>query len=103
MDRKDKKNFLYLYLFYNYKNGLEVTGYSVAVLKSSDYDKLDDLDGKTMGYLKMDEEKSKFLAILKSKISCEVIFYDDIYSLYENLLDKKIDSIIIDEAYLDTF
>lgn len=82
-------------------NGLEVTGYSVAVLKSSDYDKLDDLDGKTMGYLKMDEEKSKFLAILKSKISCEVISYDDIYSLYENLLDKKIDSIIIDEAYLD--
>ena len=82
-------------------NGLEVTGYSVAVLKSSSYDKLDDLDGKTMGYLSIDEEKSKFLAILKSKISCEVVSYDDVYSLYENLLDKKIDSIIIDEAYLD--
>ena len=38
-------------------NGLEVTGYSVAVLKSSSYDKLDDLDGKTMGYLSIDEEK----------------------------------------------
>lgn len=49
------------------------------------------------------KKRVNFLAILKSKISCEVIFYDDIYSLYENLLDKKIDSIIIDEAYLDTF
>lgn len=82
-------------------NGIEVTGYSVAVLKSSSYDKIEDLDGKTMGYLSIDEEKSKFLAILKSKISCEVTAYDDVYSLYENLLDKKIDSIIIDEAYLD--
>lgn len=62
MDRKDRKNILYLYLFYYYKNGLEVTGYRVAVLKSSDYDKLDDLDGKTMRYLKMDEEKSKFFS-----------------------------------------
>lgn len=82
-------------------NGLEVTGYSVAVLKSSDYNELEDLDGKTMGYLSIDEQKSKFLAILKSKITCELNAYDDVYSLYEDLIDKKVDSIIIDEAYLD--
>ncbi len=82
-------------------NGLEVTGYNVIVLKSSDYNKIDDLNEKTVGYLSIDTNKDKYMAVLKSKITCELKGYDNPYELYESLLDKKIDSIVIDSAYID--
>lgn len=82
-------------------NGLEVTGYNVIVLKSSDYDRIEDLNEKTVGYLSIDTNKDKYMAVLKSKITCEIVSYDNPYELYEDLLDKKIDSVIIDSAYID--
>ena len=82
-------------------NGLEVTGYNVIVLKSSDYDKIEDLNEKTLGYLSIDTNKEKYMAVVKSKITCEIKSYDNPYELYEDLLDKKIDSVVIDSAYID--
>ena len=82
-------------------NGLEVTGYNVIVLKSSSFDKVEDLNEKTVGYLNIDTNKDRFSAVLKSKITCEMKSYDNPYELYEDLLNKKIDSVLIDSAYID--
>ena len=82
-------------------NGLEVTGYNVVVLKSSDYEKIEDINNKTMGYVTLDQNKDKYMAVIKTKITTEYIAYDEVYSLYEDLLNKKIDSLILDEAYID--
>lgn len=82
-------------------NHLEVTKYDIVVLKDSKYQKIEDLEEKSMGYLKTDTQSSKFLAIVKTKVSVELSGYDDVYDLYDDLIDKKIESIVIDEAYLD--
>lgn len=82
-------------------NNIEVTGYNIIVLKESDYDKLDDLTDKSMGYLSTDPEKTRYMAVLKGKVSADLKSYEDLYKLYNDLLDKKIESIILDEAYLD--
>ncbi len=82
-------------------NNIEISGYNIIVLKESDYDKLDDLADKSMGYLSTDPEKSRYMAVLKGKVSTELKSYDDLYKLYNDLLDKKIESIVIDESYLD--
>ncbi len=82
-------------------NGLEVTGYNVVVLKSSEYEKIEDLNNKTMGYITIDSQKEKYTAIIKSKVSVEYVSYDEAYSLYEDLLNKKVDSLVLDEAYID--
>lgn len=83
-------------------NGVEVTGYSVAVLKSSNYEKIEDLDGELMGYVILDDKKDEYMAILKSKVSVELKSYDDPYTMYEDLLDKKVSSIIVSEGFLQT-
>lgn len=80
--------------------GLEITGYSVAVLKSSDYEKIEDLDGELMGYINSDDKKDEYMSELKSKISIELKSYDEPYSMYEDLVDKKVSSIIISEGFL---
>ena len=82
-------------------NNLEVTGYSVIVLDNGKYNNISDLNGKTMGYLSLDEQKSKYMAVLKSKVTCEYEEYVEVYQLYEDLLDKRVDSLILDEAYID--
>ena len=81
-------------------SGIEVTGYSVAVLKSSKYNKIEDLDGELMGYVILDDKKDEYMAVLKSKISVELKSYDDPYTMYEDLLNKKVNSIIVSEGFL---
>lgn len=81
-------------------SGIEITGYSVAVLKSSKYDSIDDLNGELMGYVILDDKKDEYKAVLKSKISVELKSYDDPYSLYEDLLNKKVTSVIVSEGFL---
>lgn len=82
-------------------NGVEVTGYSVAVLKSSKYNKLEDLNGKIMGHNSLDEKKEKYTAVVKAKITIEMKSYNDVINMYVDLVNNKIDSMVINEAYLD--
>ena len=79
-------------------NGLEISEYSVAVLKSSDYNNIKDLDSKLMGYVVIDEDKEEYVSLLKSKANSELVQYNDAYSLYDSLLDKRTDSIVISEG-----
>lgn len=80
-------------------NKVEITGYGVIVLKNSTFKNIKDLTDKTMGYLNINE--NNYLDLIDNKIESKMINYSDVYNLYEDLLNKKIDSIVIDKAYLD--
>lgn len=80
-------------------NKIEITGYGVVVLKSSNYKDIKDLNNKKMGYLYINS--NDYLDKISNIVNSNMIEYDDVYSLYEDLLNKKIDSFIIDKAYLD--
>lgn len=82
-------------------NNIEVNGYNIIVLKESDYERIDDLTDKSMGYLSTDPEDRHYMAVLKGKVSTDLKSYDDLYKLYNDLIDKKIESIILGEGYLD--
>lgn len=82
-------------------NHVEIATYDVVVLKSSKIEKLENLEGKTFGYLSNDSNKEEIL-----KHICEIVLPtiqegEDLYELYDKLLKGKIDSIVIDRAFLD--
>ena len=80
-------------------NKIEITGYGVIVLKDSNYNKLKDLKDLNMGYLSING--NDYLNIIEDKIDSKMVKYNDVYTLYEDLLNKKIESFVIDKAYLD--
>lgn len=93
----DKVDNLITKAFNNNKE--EITGYGVIVLKNNNYNELNDLSGKTMGYMTINE--NNYLDLIDDKINSKMINYDDVYNLYEDLINKKIESFVIDKAYLD--
>ena len=80
-------------------NNYETTQYAVLVLKTSDYNKIEDLNNKKIGYLNNVLEKNDYLDELKIEINKQE--YKNIYELYEDLINKKIDSIVLNESYID--
>lgn len=79
-------------------NVVETSTYNVIVLKDSEINKLEDLNNKTLGYLK---EEKKPIDLLKDSISIVSTEYEDLYELYDLLTSQKLDCILIDEAYID--
>ena len=77
-------------------NNLEIKKYNVLVLKTSKYQKIEDLEN--IGYLNNVIESKIYLNQIDIK---EKIEYKAIYPLYEDLINKKIQSIILDESYID--
>ena len=73
-------------------NLIEINKYNVIVLKESNYNNIEEI--KTIGYLKQDIN-------YKEKINNELKEYNSIYELYEDLLNKKIESIILEDTYID--
>lgn len=81
------------YTTYNYK---------LLVLKENNYDNITDINNKTLGYYKTEtEETSKSLEKINNIINTENIPYEDIYTLAEDLLKNKVDSILVEESYLN--
>ncbi len=80
-------------------NNIEIKAYNVLVLKTSDYNKIEDLNNKKIGYLNNVLEKNDYLDELKIEIDKQE--YKNIYELYEDLINKKIDSIVLNESYID--
>lgn len=83
--------------FKNYKT----ENYSVLVLKSSVYQEINDLDKKNIGSLEFNtdglkESKEK----IEKKISPKFTTYDDISELKKNLINKKVDAILIENSIL---
>lgn len=79
-------------------NIIETSTYNVLVLKNSKYTDINDLKDKTLGYLKEEKDYINKLDEIVSTLSTE---YEDLYELYEKLLNKELEAILIDEAYLD--
>lgn len=77
-------------------NNLEIKKYNVLVLKKSNYQKIEDLEN--IGYLDNVIESKMYLNQIDIKEKQE---YKTIYTLYEDLINKKIQSIILDESYID--
>ena len=78
-------------------NNIEIKEYNVIVLKESKYNKLEEL--KTLGYLENTLEKNNYLDEIKIDIDKKK--YKSIYELYEDLLNKNIESIILNGSYID--
>lgn len=74
-------------------NLVEMNKYNVIVLKESNYNNMEEIN-TPIGYLKQDVD-------YKEKINNELKEYNSIYELYEDLLNKKIDSIILEDTYID--
>ena len=81
-------------------NGIIINGYSVVVLKSSDYNNIKDINNKTLGVPTLDKNKDKIIDSINKKVNVEYKDYDDINKLYEDLDNKEIDSIILSEGFL---
>ena len=81
-------------------DNVEHSTYNVIVLKDSEYTKLEDLEDTTMGYLFLEIGNDKYLDVVKKKVNTELKQLDA-YELYKELIAKKIDSILINDAYID--
>ena len=75
--------------------------YKVVVLKDSNYNKLNDIEDKQLGYYKTDgKETTKSLNKLASKVNTNNKEYDNTETLVEDLLNKRVDAILIEETHL---
>lgn len=79
-----------------FNNNIEIKKYNILVLKTSKYNKIEELTN--IGYLENIIENKKYLDQIEIKEKQE---YKSIYSLYEDLINKKIQSIILDESYIE--
>lgn len=83
--------------FTNYKT----ENYSILVLKNSDYDELKDLDKKEIGSLEFSSDGlKKAKEKIEKDISPTFVTTNDITSLKESLLNKKNDSMLIEDSLL---
>ena len=76
--------------------------YSVVALKESEYDKLKDIVNEELGYYKEDNEQTtKSLEKITSKIEININDYDNTHDLAVDLTNNKLDAIIIEDSYLE--
>ena len=80
-----------------FNNNIEIKKYNVLILKTKNY-KLEEL--KSIGYLENLIESKTYLNELDIEKKQK---YKSIYELYKDLIDKKIQSIILDESYIELF
>lgn len=80
-------------------NTEEITTYSI-VIRSNRYDSISKLNNKDLGYY-INNDEENILKKLDELITINKIKYEDIYELYDELISKKLDAILIDTAYLD--
>ncbi len=79
-------------------NTVEISSYNVVVLKDSRYEEVSDLKKKKVSYL-TGEDKS--LAKFNEAVDATTIEYMDIFVMYDELINKKVQAILIDQAYMD--
>lgn len=88
------------YLNKGFSNDIEYTVYNIIVLNDNTYQSLNDLNNTDMGYLFIDIDDDRYLDMIKDKVDIELKQLG-IEELYDELINKEIDSIIVNEAYLD--
>lgn len=83
--------------------GYDVKNYYVISLSNSDLNEIDDLNNKTIGYVKDDDSFDKAIEELKKVISPELKILNNIGDLFKELDDKTIDAIIMLDSYYDLY
>ena len=81
-------------------NKVELTEYSVLVLKDSNYEKIEDLVDTSMGYSIIDDNEEDIEAVEKIKDKAILKQYENPYSLYEDLKEGTISSFMLSEGLL---
>lgn len=81
--------------------GYSTENYSVLVLKDSDYNKIEDLEDKNIGFLKnrLDDE-NKVKERIDDKIDSNLIELTDAHSLKEKLYNQEIEAMVIEDSYI---
>ena len=75
--------------------------YKVIVLKDSNYEKIEDIENKNLGYYKTEgKETTKSLNKLSKKVSTNNIDYNNTENLVKDLLNNKVDAILIEDTHL---
>ncbi len=77
----------------------DTVAYSVVTLKDNKYSKIDNLKNKTISYLK-DDNIDEVKKDLESKIKYEEKIGENSNDLANDLMDKKIDAITLEDGYL---
>lgn len=90
------------YFLSNLDSNYKTYNYSIVVLKSSEDDKLKDIENKTLGYYNEETEiTEESLDKVTDKIEIDVEAYDNTHELSNDLIENKIDAILIEDSYLD--
>lgn len=95
----------YLNNTYNFLNGMQIGEYdtihlSLLVLKDSEYNKINDLNGKKISYLSSYYQDDLYSNI-KKIISFEKNVTADFSTLPDNLISKTTDAIVLEDSYLN--
>lgn len=83
-----------------FNNNIEYTIYNILVLNDSNYQTINDLNNTKMGYLFIDIDDDNYLNNIKDKVDVELKQLG-LEELHDELLNNEIDSIIINEGYID--
>lgn len=79
----------------------EFDAYGVVVLKNSNYKYIDDINGKSLGYLKNgDSNYNKAFEELKKECAALYSDYDNISVLAKKLLNNEVEAIFLNKAYI---
>lgn len=79
----------------------EKKGYSVAVLDESEISKVEELDSKSVGFLKIDEKAGNAEQHLLTLAKIDAEFYDDLETLTGVLMGKIADAIVLETDRLE--
>lgn len=79
----------------------ETKEYSVLVMEKSGIEKLDQLAGKQVGFLKTDEKAGNAEKYLLEKVKFEADFYDDADTLVKTLTGDIVDSIVLETSRME--
>jgi len=83
-------------------NTYKTENYSIAVLQQNDFKELKDLKNCNVGYFNSNHEgMSLALDQIKGKLSANYQTLDSVDSLYDSLLNKDIDGMLIEDSYID--
>ena len=82
-------------------NKIEITNYNVVSLNNNNYTTIDELETKNVGYVVSEVEDNEYIEELKKDSNVVLKEYKDSYSLYSDLMNNKVDAIVINEIYFD--
>ena len=83
-----------------FNNNIDYTVYNIIIPVNSTYKNIKDLNNTNMGYLFLDNDNTEYLDKVKEKTKVNLKQLG-LVELYEGLLSKEINSIIISEGYID--